>query len=287
VEGRSRAALDDTAPAAGRARSRAARGDHRTRNRAARRDHRTRNRAARGDTAPATGRAPGAMTLGHPRVHHRVTGSTSVDARALVKAGAPHGTLVTAADQREGRGRQGRRWVAPPGSALLCSLVLRDPPALLSLAAGVAVAELVGPQAEIKWPNDVLLDQRKVSGILVEGRPQEHWAILGIGVNVAVALDQLPDELRGSAGTLGLGPGAIEPMLARLLELLEHWLGRSPTEVLGAWRERDALRDLPIEWDTGRGIAAGVDHRGRLLARLEDGREAVLAAGEVHLRAPG
>jgi BirA family biotin operon repressor/biotin-[acetyl-CoA-carboxylase] ligase len=227
------------------------------------------------------------MTLGHPRVHHRVTGSTSVDARALANAGAPHGTLVTASEQREGRGRHGRRWVAPPGSALLCSLVLREPTVLLSLAAGVAVAELVGPGAAIKWPNDVLSEGRKVSGILVEGRPQERWAILGIGVNVAVVLDQLPAELRDSAGTLGLGREAIEPTLARLLALLERWLGESPTEVLGAWRERDALRGSPIAWDAGRGIAAGVDDHGRLLARLEDGREAALQAGEVHLLASG
>lgn len=227
------------------------------------------------------------MTLGRPRVHRRVTGSTSIDARDLAQAGALHGTLVTATEQREGRGRQGRRWVAPPGSALLCSLVLREPPPLLPLAAGVAVAELVGPQARIKWPNDVLLDERKVSGILVEGRPQERWAVLGVGVNVAVALEQLPDELHGSAGTLGLGPEAIEPTLARLLELLEHWLGRSPAEVLDAWRERDALRGASIVWDSGRGVATGVDDRGRLLARLDDGRDAALEAGEVHLLASG
>ena len=186
------------------------------------------------------------MTLGTPRVHRRVTGSTSVDARELASAGAPHGTLVTAAEQREGRGRQGRRWIAPPGGAVLCSLVLREPPALLPLAAGVAVAELVGPQATIKWPNDVLLDGRKVSGILVDGRPQECWAVLGIGVNVAIGLDQLPGELRASAGTLGLGPDAIEPTLARLLALLERWLSRSATEVLDAWRARDALRGSAI-----------------------------------------
>jgi BirA family biotin operon repressor/biotin-[acetyl-CoA-carboxylase] ligase len=227
------------------------------------------------------------MTLGNPRVHRRVTGSTSVDARELANAGAPHGTLVTATEQRAGRGRQGRHWVAPPGSSLLCSLVLREPPELLPLAAGVAVAELVGPQAAIKWPNDVLVDGRKVSGILVEGRPQERWAVLGIGVNVAVAIDELPEQLRDRAGTLGLTREALEPTLARLLELLERWLRRSPAEVLDAWRERDALRGAPIAWNGGRGTATGVDDRGRLLARLDDGRDAVLDAGEVHLLTPG
>jgi BirA family biotin operon repressor/biotin-[acetyl-CoA-carboxylase] ligase len=222
------------------------------------------------------------MSLGTPRVHHRATASTSLDARALALAGAPHGTLVTAAEQLDGRGRQGRSWYAPPGSALLCSLILRDPPALLSLAAGVAVAELVGADASLKWPNDVLLDARKVSGILVEGRPQQQWAVLGIGINVAVALDELPEELRGSAATLGLGPETIEPTLERLLELLEHWLARPAPAILAAWRDRDALAGRELSWSGGRGVGGGIDAQGRLLVQT-DGREQALEAGEVHL----
>ncbi len=104
----------------------------------------------------------------------------------LAIAGAPHGTLVTAGVQTAGRGRQGRTWVAPAGSALLLSLVLREHDALLSLRAGLAVADLAGAAARVKWPNDVLLDGLKVAGILAEGRPQEGWAVLGIGVNVAL-----------------------------------------------------------------------------------------------------
>jgi BirA family biotin operon repressor/biotin-[acetyl-CoA-carboxylase] ligase len=83
------------------------------------------------------------MKLGSPRVHHRRVGSTNVEARTLAHAGAPHGTLVTAGEQTAGRGREGRRWLAPAGSALLCSLVLRDAPPLVSLRAGVAVAEVL------------------------------------------------------------------------------------------------------------------------------------------------
>ncbi len=223
------------------------------------------------------------MTLGAPRVHRRVTGSTSVDARELAQAGAPHGTLVTALEQTDGRGRQGRRWHAPAGSALLCSLVLRDPPGLLSIAAGVAVAELAGAQAALKWPNDVLLDGRKVAGILIEGRPQERWAVLGIGVNVAVAIAEMPEELRESAGTLGLGAGALEPSLARLLELLERWLEADEAEVLDAWRSRDALLGAAVHWREGSGTAAGIDDGGRLIVTLPDGGRCTLDAGEVHL----
>jgi BirA family biotin operon repressor/biotin-[acetyl-CoA-carboxylase] ligase len=227
------------------------------------------------------------MSLGTPRIHRRSTGSTSVDARALALAGAPHGTLVTALQQHDGRGRQGRRWHAPPGGALLCSLVLRDPPPLLAILAGVAVAELVGPEAMLKWPNDVLANGRKVGGILIEGRPQEAWAVLGIGVNVALRLDELPAELRDSAGTLGLDADAIEPLLARLLELLEHWLARPPADVLAAWRERDALLGLELRWREGSGTGAGVDPQGRLLVTLADGSERALDAGEVHLAETG
>jgi BirA family transcriptional regulator, biotin operon repressor / biotin---[acetyl-CoA-carboxylase] ligase len=224
------------------------------------------------------------MTLGLPRVHRRLTGSTSIDARELAIAGAPHGTLVTGDEQHDGRGRQGRRWHAPAGEGLLCSLVLRDPPALLPIAAGVAVAEAVGPGARLKWPNDVLLDGRKVAGILVEGRPQERWAVLGIGVNVAVSLDDLPAELHGIAGTLGLPADAVEPTLSRLLELLERWLASPDAEILDAWRERDALLGAQVGWRDGSGIGAGIDERGRLLLRPAGGGGVVaLDAGEVHL----
>ncbi len=157
--------------------------------------------------------------FGSPRVHFRLTDSTNARARELATAGAPHGTLVTAAEQTAGRGRQGRTWTAPPGRALLCSVVIRDPPRLLPLVAGVAVAESCpdggGSDPQIKWPNDVLVDGRKVAGILVEGRVQERWAVVGIGVNVAVRATDFPRELRDRAGTLGLEPGAIEPWLGR------------------------------------------------------------------------
>ncbi len=140
-------------------------------------------------------------------MHLRRTESTNTVARDLAARGAVHGTLVTAAQQTAGRGRQGRGWSSPPGTALLGSWVIRgtgQPGPLLSLAAGVAVADLVGDHAQLKWPNDVLIDGRKVSGILVEGRPQEHWAVLGIGINVALRIEQLPEELRDRAATLGL-----------------------------------------------------------------------------------
>ena len=85
------------------------------------------------------------VTLGRPRLHLRAIGSTNERARELAAAGAPHGTLVTAGEQTAGRGRQGRTWTAPPGRALLLSLVVREPDALLSLRGGLAVADVAGP----------------------------------------------------------------------------------------------------------------------------------------------
>ncbi len=223
--------------------------------------------------------------LGSPRLHLRRTRSTNDRAQELARAGAPHGTLVTAAEQTAGRGRQGRTWSAPPGRALLFSLVLREPPRLLPLAAAVAVAEEVGAEARIKWPNDVLLDARKVAGILTEGRPQEGWAVLGVGLNVALAPEDLPFELRERAGTLRRRPDELEPTLGRLLHGLERWLAAPAVAVLDAYRARDALLGREIAWSGGEGTASGIDGEGRLVVTGAGQGRTTLEAGEVHLSA--
>jgi BirA family transcriptional regulator, biotin operon repressor / biotin---[acetyl-CoA-carboxylase] ligase len=122
--------------------------------------------------------------IGVPRVHWRLTDSTNERAKALAAAGAPHGTLVTADEQTAGRGRQGRVWTAPPRTAVLMSLVVCDPGEILPLTAAVAVCDALPAECAIKWPNDVWLERRKLAGILVEGRPQQGWAVLGVGLNV-------------------------------------------------------------------------------------------------------
>jgi BirA family biotin operon repressor/biotin-[acetyl-CoA-carboxylase] ligase len=250
----------------------------------------------------------GERRLGYPRLHLRQTDSTNARARELAQGGAPHGTLVTASEQLAGRGRQGRTWTAPADRALLCSVIVRDPPRLTPLAAGVAVAELVaelvpapasvservaervaepaGLGAQIKWPNDVLLDGRKVAGILSEGRPQDRWVVLGIGLNVALEPTDFPSELRERAGTLGLGVPAIEPALTRMLELLERWLAAPAEDVLEVIRTRDALLGRPVRWTGGEGVGAGIDGNGRLLVVTAD-EQVALDSGEVHLSAGG
>jgi BirA family biotin operon repressor/biotin-[acetyl-CoA-carboxylase] ligase len=224
-----------------------------------------------------------ATSLGRPRLHLRETSSTNDRARALAAAGAPHGALVTAGAQSAGRGRQGRTWAAPPGRALLMSLLLRDYDPLLPLRAGLAVADLAGADALVKWPNDVLLGGRKLAGILVEARPQGGWAVLGVGVNVAVDVAELPPELRERAATLGRAPDALEETLRELLDHLERRLAEPAGDCLAALRARDALRDRPIRWAGGEGTGAGIDDSGALLVRLPDGTVRTLDAGEVHL----
>jgi BirA family biotin operon repressor/biotin-[acetyl-CoA-carboxylase] ligase len=234
-------------------------------------------------------------TLGYPRLHLRRTDSTNERARALAAAGAPSGALVTASEQTAGRGRQGRTWWAPAGSSLLVSLLVRRPPRLLPLLAGVAVCDVAGESAAVKWPNDVVVRGAtpspgapalaKLAGVLVEGRPQEDWAVVGIGVNVAVRLEDVPAEVSATVATLALPASEAEPLLGRLLKALDRRLGEPEHAVLDAWRARDALLGSEISWEAGRGTAQGVDDQGHLLVRLPDGTTQALSAGEVHLRA--
>jgi BirA family biotin operon repressor/biotin-[acetyl-CoA-carboxylase] ligase len=237
-------------------------------------------------------RAPG--RLGFPRLHLRSTDSTNERARAMAAAGAPHGTLVTASEQTAGRGRQGRRWSAPADSALLMSLILRPPTRLLPLQAALAVCDVAGERAAIKWPNDIVLASgdglAKLAGILVEARPQQGWAVLGVGLNVAVELELLPEEVRPIAATMGLDPADVEERLEALLAALERRLPEPAQRTLAAWSERDALRGREIAWGppegapAGAGVAQGIDGEGRLLVALADGGRTALGAGEVHLR---
>jgi BirA family transcriptional regulator, biotin operon repressor / biotin---[acetyl-CoA-carboxylase] ligase len=220
--------------------------------------------------------------IGTPHVHLRLTDSTNERAKELALGGAPHGTLVTADEQSAGRGRQGRVWTAPPRSALLMSLVTRRLAATLPLAAAVAICDALPARCEIKWPNDIWLERRKLAGILVEGRPQDGWAVVGIGLNVTN--ESFPPELAEIATSLRLAGVELdtEAVLAALLVSLDEWLEAPAGAVLGAWSERDALRGEQVRWGDGEGTALGIDASGALVVDTGAGRVA-LDAGEVHL----
>lgn len=231
------------------------------------------------------------MLVGRPHLHFRTVGSTNTEARRLAEAGAGSGTLVTCDEQTDGRGRQGRPWSSPPGGTLAYSVILRrkvEVPGTLPLQVGVAVCEAVESlgveRAMVKWPNDVWIEGRKCAGILVEARPQDGWAVVGIGLNVAIADDDFPEEFRGRATSVGNGA-----TIAAATEALNQALGRrldpGDTGSLEELAGRDALRGRNISWAAGNGEAAGIDDHGNLLVRTTDGGTAALNAGEVHLDA--
>jgi BirA family transcriptional regulator, biotin operon repressor / biotin---[acetyl-CoA-carboxylase] ligase len=232
--------------------------------------------------------------FGAPRRHFRLTDSTNERARELALTGAPSGTVVTADAQTAGRGRHGRRWSAPPGKALLYSAILRplgERHLLLPIAAGIAACEAIDSVApvccEIKWPNDAWIEGRKVAGILIEARPPE-FAVIGIGVNVAIEPEEFPPDLRWPPTSVG--HGASPDQLRRALdERLGEWVEAEPERLLSSFRERDALAGREIVWEgagapgVGHGVAAGIDNRGNLRVRTADGDELALGAGEVRL----
>jgi BirA family transcriptional regulator, biotin operon repressor / biotin---[acetyl-CoA-carboxylase] ligase len=249
--------------------------------------------------------------FGSPHRHYRLTDSTNERARELVEAGAPHGTAVTAEEQTAGRGRQGRVWTAPAGKGLLYSAILRpldERHLLLPLSVPLAVCEAAealrpGIRCQIKWPNDVWLEERKLAGILIEAKPQDGWAVIGVGLNLTVAPEEFPDDLKWPATSLfgsrmegwgeprgslpAVAPEGLPPALLAAKALnraLGRWTAAPRDEVLIAWRERDALCGREISWDGGSGTAEGIDDSGDLLVRRLDGELAVLGAGEVHLR---
>lgn len=239
----------------------------------------------------------GANALGGPVVHLDRTGSTNDRARELAGAGAPAGTVVVAERQTAGRGRQGRSWVAPAGRALTLSIVVRTDAAaveLLPLVTAVAVCEacerVARVRCAVKWPNDVWIDQRKVAGILIEARPQEQWAVIGIGLNVDTAEGELGPDLRDTATSLRIAQGAPasrDEALTVLLERLAQWLPASRDRLLSAYRPRDALHGKTIAWIAGaeqlEGEPRGIDDQGNLIVFTPDGAKHTLAAGEVHL----
>lgn len=181
----------------------------------------------------------------------------------------PIGSIVVAEHQAAGRGRMNRRWEAPPGTALLASFVLRPNP-ILSLAAGVAAAEACGPEVRLKWPNDLLLDGRKLGGILVEASPTK--AVCGIGINLswapdgAARLDQPRDKL-----------------LAKLIERMDFWCSAPREAVMGRWRELSATLGRRVRVDLpGRafeGVAEDIGGNGELIV---DGQP-VTAGSVTHL----
>ncbi len=221
--------------------------------------------------------------IGDPHVHLEETASTNDVARELARDGATHGTTVSTDRQTAGKGRQGRSWSGGGPGQIALSVVVRGDVVdrLLPLRAGLAVAQLAGTTARVKWPNDVLVDGRKVAGVLVEREGEA--AIVGIGVNAAIDVAALPDDIAARAGTLGLPLDAVAATQAELLDLLGDTLDLTAAEVVAALASRDALVGRGVRWADGSGTAAGIAEDGSLRVRPEDGALLLLDGGEVHL----
>jgi len=256
----------------------------------------------------AEAHAAGGGRFGASLVSFASIGSTNDVARDLAGQGAPEGCVVVADQQLRGRGRMGREWVSPPGGGLWLSLVLRPRLPLarlgpLALVAAVgarsAVEQLTGVPCRLKWPNDLILGGRKVGGILTEASggsadAPPSFVILGIGINVNLLPQEMPDWLRARATSLAWATGRTWPVAevgAAVLARLEHCYRRFIE------RGFDEIRD---EWITGSetigrlvtaatasgeitGRALGIDSYGRLVLLLADGGTEHVTAGDVTL----
>lgn len=244
---------------------------------------------------------------GQPLIVLPETDSTQRVALDLAKEGAATGTVVLALSQSAGRGRWGRHWTASPGQSLLFSVILRPQAparhwgalnAYFGSGACSAARALGLPAAQVKWPNDVWVGERKLAGLLAE--VSGDALVLGLGMNVLQAAEDWPEELRNSATSFAAEGGkvSLEAALAQLLASLEQVLTRFDAGELGllakAW-EAQALwlgEEVRLSLENGTGVqgrALGLDpSSGGLRLRLADGREKAFVTGEAeHLRPLG
>lgn len=250
--------------------------------------------------------------MGRPLQARREIDSTNAFLKAWAREGAPEGACVVADRQVAGRGRLGRSWWSPPGCGVYMSVLLRPPPrrmgGVLSLMAGLAVAEGVadalaaagpGPRPQLKWPNDVLLGERKFAGVLVEGGGEPvPWVVVGMGINVNGALPARLNRATSLETATGR-PWPRQVIFARVVEALERWYRRwiyeDAAAVIRAWVRLSATigqevavypptadpdQAPPAFW----GVAEGVDAGGALLVREGGGTVHRLTAGAVSIR---
>lgn len=231
------------------------------------------------------------------------TGSTNDEARRAASAGAPHGALFIADAQTAGRGRGAHRWFSPAGANIYASLLLRreiEAPALprITLVVGLAVAELVEATLHrgvlVKWPNDVLVDGRKLAGVLVEAQLRGSTLsalIVGVGLNVHTVA--FPDELESTATSLLRAGGVnldrsilVADLATRIHAMVARFAESGLEPFLPELRARDAMRGRRVSHEGALGVGEGLDAEGRLLVRFDDGALRAVASGEVLLATP-
>lgn len=233
-------------------------------------------------------------------------GSTNNEAGRLAEEGAPEGTLVLAEQQVKGKGRRGRAWVTPAGSAIAMSLVVRpqiapDRASMVTLVMGLAVASACrrycGVDARIKWPNDIVVDGKKICGILTEMNSEIdciHYLVIGTGINTYI--EEFPQELSKTADSLhrimGRKPDRAGLIAACMKEFERYYeLFLQTQDLSGLAKEYNALLagiGGPVRvLEPGNeysGISEGINQRGELLVRRDDGTVTEVYAGEVSVR---
>jgi BirA family biotin operon repressor/biotin-[acetyl-CoA-carboxylase] ligase len=230
--------------------------------------------------------------------------STQDELRRLAEEGAPEGTVVLAEQQTKGRGRMGRVWISPPGKGVWMSLLLRpaiplpQAPQLTLLAAVAltrAIRSVVPLDIGIKWPNDLLVDGRKISGILLESAAEDErlrYVVVGIGVSVNLEEADYPPELRDRAVSLRMAAGKPIDRTAIVVAALEEFerfyelykeQGFAPIRSL--WEARCVTLNRPVSLQTSHGLVEGVprglDPLGGLIVELPDGKREVVYSGEI------
>ncbi len=229
--------------------------------------------------------------IGKEIIVYKSTSSTNDIAAEYAKGGRKNdGLSVFAEHQTAGRGRRGNKWFSQAGKNILCSILLYEPnikPDILTLACGVAVVESIGRcgrnDAKIKWPNDVLLNDKKVAGVLVEAftRAKKKYYIAGVGINCHQQKEDFPGELRQTATSIDIESGAIcdrNRIAKRLLVNLDHYLTgglENPGEIVEKWRDMDVLlgKHITVEHN-GReftGNCIGIEPAEGLILQLERG----------------
>jgi len=232
-----------------------------------------------------------------------VTDSTNMVAHQLAQTGAAEGTVVIADTQTHGRGRLGRAWVSPPSCNLYLSVVLRPSVSTaiapqLTLVAGVAVAETIRewvPRAALKWPNDTVIDGRKVAGILTEmdaDADRVRFVILGIGVNLNSAPEDFPAELQDKATSLRVVTGGsidraafTGRLLAQLEDRYQRFLHDGFAGLRPFWEACSCLTGQQVAIDEGgqrrTGVVIGIADDGALVLRTPQGAEKRILVGDV------
>lgn len=248
--------------------------------------------------------------LGREIVCLSETVSTNAVAYKMAEDGAPEGSCVIADCQTRGKGRLGRVWVSPPGVNLYCSVIVRPPiqpmaaPQLTFLsvvAVARAIEKLTGLSPRIKWPNDLLLNNKKVAGLLNEMSAETdkvNFVVLGIGVNLNMTLDQFPDDLRHPATSTLIETGRsvnrvafAQTLIRELDSIYGIFLEKGYTPVRKEWLERSRLEGVQVTvTDNGAvqtGTAVGIDEYGALLLETAEGKRVQILSGDVAIGGAG